>query len=202
MYNKVYFVDSHSHFDSHSDSHSQSKSKDLDVIQQVLKQLLRHYAPKSKSNANASVKKSQKNSNDGSSNKQDHDANNNCSNSNSKIQNNRTKRRRKRKKQNDKNKNKNKNNECQVCFSKYNSNVNERIVMKGDCNHGIICRECFEQDLKIKIESNDCTPWLRCPAPDCQANVHIDLIIKHVSLKVCQSIKCNFEISIVLPFLF
>ena len=83
----------------------------------------------------------------------------------------------------DNNNNSSNSKQCQVCFVKYDS-TSPKISMKGDCNHSVICRDCFKQHLKIKIREDDCTPWLQCPALDCTANIHIDLIMQHCDLAV------------------
>jgi len=44
------------------------------------------------------------------------------------------------------------------------------------CHHAMICQECFVEYLKHKINDEDVTPWLRCPAPDCLQPIHVQLL--------------------------
>ena len=84
---------------------------------------------------------------------------------------------------------------CRDCCADYDS-TNPQIRMKGDCNHSIICRQCFKQHLKRKIKGSKCTPWLQCPASGCDGNVHIDLIMQHCDTAV----KYIMLLLLMLPF--
>lgn len=70
-------------------------------------------------------------------------------------------------------------NECQVCYCEFENN---RITIDGCC-HSMICNECFKHYLKSKITSNDVTPWLPCPAPDCSNPIGSELLIQNCDIK-------------------
>ena len=56
----------------------------------------------------------------------------------------------------------------------------ELIVMKKYCNHAMICKSCFQQQLQIKIKNDDITPWIPCAAPNCKAPVCCQLLFEHL----------------------
>jgi len=73
---------------------------------------------------------------------------------------------------------------CQVCYcDSANDDEMELIAMQRYCNHKMICKDCFIQHLNIAIRDDEnILPFLLCPAPQCKAPIHIDLLLKYLSI--------------------
>jgi len=73
---------------------------------------------------------------------------------------------------------------CKVCYcDTQNDDELELVSMNTYCSHSMICQFCFIQYLKITISDDEnILPWLLCPEQDCKAPIHIDLLLKYISI--------------------
>ena len=77
-----------------------------------------------------------------------------------------------------------KNTVCNVCYcDTADYDDMELIQMQKYCDHCMICNDCFVKDLMVKIRDDEnILPWLLCPALECKAPIHIDLLLRYLSI--------------------
>jgi hypothetical protein len=59
------------------------------------------------------------------------------------------------------------NNSCPVCLDEFNSEEGVSEYITQNCQHGGICRNCFKQNILVKIKDNNIHPHINCPHNGC-----------------------------------
>ncbi|CAF1039468.1 unnamed protein product [Didymodactylos carnosus] len=70
---------------------------------------------------------------------------------------------------------------CQICFD---SPHDSPILEMSTCQHRMICRDCFQQYLSIRIRDSEVMPWLPCPAEICPIPLSCKNILEDGGLKI------------------
>eukprot|EP00479_Gromia_sphaerica_P008383 TRINITY_DN3156_c0_g1_i1.p1 TRINITY_DN3156_c0_g1~~TRINITY_DN3156_c0_g1_i1.p1 ORF type:complete len:255 (-),score=36.38 TRINITY_DN3156_c0_g1_i1:209-973(-) len=68
---------------------------------------------------------------------------------------------------------------CQVCFLDFDEDV--FVVTMENCTHAMICTDCFENYVKIKVRDKEIMPWLICADEKCKIPVSIPDLLNNIS---------------------
>eukprot|EP00484_Ammonia_sp_Unknown_P013879 CAMPEP_0197072292 /NCGR_PEP_ID=MMETSP1384-20130603/210024_1 /TAXON_ID=29189 /ORGANISM="Ammonia sp." /LENGTH=626 /DNA_ID=CAMNT_0042511109 /DNA_START=64 /DNA_END=1944 /DNA_ORIENTATION=- len=83
---------------------------------------------------------------------------------------------------------------CKVCYCSTNDDDTLRLVaMNTYCSHCMICEACLRRYLSIAIKDDqNILPWLLCPAQDCKAPIHVELLLAYVGVGELSAFALSF----------
>lgn len=68
--------------------------------------------------------------------------------------------------------------ECAVCNEEFDSSMQQTPVILTNCGHRMICTECFNQYIAVKMQSGEFNNhWILCPSVDCRVPVSAEDIL-------------------------
>jgi hypothetical protein len=79
---------------------------------------------------------------------------------------------------------------CQICYELPKTG----LVQMRTCGHKLICKDCFNSYIKVRIQDSDVVPWIPCPDASCSIPIHAIDITQFAGLTVVEllSLICRY----------
>jgi hypothetical protein len=50
---------------------------------------------------------------------------------------------------------------CNVCYSSFSDADTEKVIMMS-CFHDVVCSDCWQQYVRVRVKDKDVMPWIPC----------------------------------------